>query len=131
MVDAVNCYTDGDDSKTLLKNFRDGRNIMLMSTYLDHLLSTLSKSLEGKGRCAEARGHNKDKNHVQQEREQCEEITEVVRENQMLKRMGSEFQNILQMTEVKININLGMFTPVSSQKPSGNTEKIEMSTEIR
>lgn len=49
MVDAVNCYTDGDDSKTLLKNFRDGRNIMLMSTYLDHLLSTLSKSLEGKG----------------------------------------------------------------------------------
>lgn len=48
MVDTIDCYRDVDDSKILLKMFRDGRNITLMCTYLDPLLSTLSRSLERK-----------------------------------------------------------------------------------
>lgn len=62
--------------------------------------------IKGKtGRCAEAGGPNKDKNHVQQEKWKCEEITEVVREHEILEKIGSEFQDSSWVTEAKIKVN--------------------------
>lgn len=60
MVDIVDCYRDVDDSKKLLKNFRDGRNIMHILIWVPSCLSTLSGSLEEKGNIGwQVRGNEK------------------------------------------------------------------------
>lgn len=48
MVNIVDCYRDVNDSKIFLKNLRNSRNVMVMCTYLDPFLSTISWTLEGK-----------------------------------------------------------------------------------
>lgn len=48
MIDIVDGSRDVNDSKILLKNFRNSRSTMLVCPYLDPFLSILSMCMEGK-----------------------------------------------------------------------------------